>query len=142
MTCTAHCICGRQFDKYSGYLVNISDECISELNSSEIFHKIKDKYTVQNTTKHFVLCSVCLSKCLRRPIHFMDYKFKGGAWMTSNILHHLRCYDAKNGTHLYDKSLPEIIKLDSSGVLPFLKSDTKLLVKLINSWSHDSEFKS
>lgn len=86
MPCSCTCkVCDRKFDRYSGYLLNISDSLREELS---------DKEEVQNLSeqgKHFVLCSKCIENIIDRRIKLSDMKFAskrdGLHWYTSNLLY-------------------------------------------------------
>lgn len=107
MSCKSTCpVCGRKFDRYSGYLLNISDKCISELRSKVSFNK------------HVVVCSECIRNILGRSILVKDLKFKGDKWYTSNIawLLRLRLESGKISESEFNEEMSKLKELDNKGI--------------------------
>ena len=87
MPCQCTCkYCGKRFDRYSGYLINLSDDALETLRP------------MVNFDKHSVLCSDCIEKLLDvEVIPFKYLKTKGKRpkrYFVSNYLYSLR----KQGT--------------------------------------------
>lgn len=105
--CTSTCPeCGRKFNRYSGYLLNISDSCIGELKSRVQYNK------------HVVLCSDCIARILGRNLVVGDFKFKGNLWYTSNIVWLLRkrLESGRLSEDEYQKEIAILKSLDNKGV--------------------------
>lgn len=118
--CKTTCVaCKQTFDRFSGLLLNVSDEFLPQ------FYNLSSIKSATNA--HPTLCADCLVKELGRNLHMSDIKFKGGRWMTSNVaylLHH------KYGDSPKFYELIEMLKSDDShGVLPFRKNETKQLLQ-------------
>ena len=114
MACkTTCCRCGDKFDRFSGKLINISDEGLKEFYSlSFVKDSIKDP-----SHKHPTLCSECLIELLGRNLVFKDIKFKNGRWMTSNVAFLIKI--SKLSEVYKDEKLRKLQVLGKSGILPF-----------------------
>lgn len=126
MPCKSFCICGQELTRFNGYLLNLSDKVLSDLEDSPKFQKIKSNHTVDDKVKHFCLCPKCLVKCLGRPINITDFKYKSNRWMTSNVAYILRTKSKLS------EALPKLQSLDDCGVLPFAKSEFKIMMRCLH----------
>ena len=120
--CSCTCRCGRKFDKFSGYLVNLDDWVLKKLKEKPAFQEILKEYTVDGKTKHFVLCSDCVEELLGEKLMTADFKYKGGQWMTSNAAYFLRRLNL-----LTPENIERLKKMDDGGVVPFEKKQWKFL---------------
>jgi hypothetical protein len=114
MACkTTCCKCGLKFDRFSGKLINISDEGLKEFYSLSFIQE----YLKDTSHKHPTLCSDCLIELLGRDLSLNDIKFKNGKWMTSNVAYLI---NKLNKSQSYkDSKIEKLRDLDSSGILPF-----------------------
>ena len=114
MACkTTCCKCGSRFDRFSGKLINISDEGLKDFYSLPFIQE----YLKNTSHKHPTLCSDCLIELLGRDLTLKDIKFKNGKWMTSNVAYLI---NKLNKSQSYkDSKIEKLRELDSSGILPF-----------------------
>lgn len=106
MNCKYTCSkCGRRFDKFSGYLVNLSP---SALEWYYTLPWIKEWF---KTHKHSILCSDCIES-LHGSLTAKDFKYKRGFWLISNL-----CYIARKCNHI--KFLSIASTFDSKGISKF-----------------------
>lgn len=112
MVCSVTCSkCGLKFDKWSGKLLNLSDDLL------------KDYYTTSfvsewlKSHRHVTLCSDCLKLVLQRNLRFSDIKFKNNRWMTSNVVY-LIC-NSNLSDEIKQERIAQVRELDLKGVLPF-----------------------
>lgn len=124
MACkTTCCRCGSKFDRFSGKLINISDEGLKDFYSLPFIQE----YLKNAAHKHPTLCSDCLTELLGRELALKDIKFKNGKWMTSNVAYLI---NKLNKSQSYkDNKIEKLRDLDSSGILPFKHpKDDRLIV--------------
>ena len=113
MPCRTKCSkCGLQFDRFSGKLINISDEGLKEFYSTPFIQE----YLKDPLHKHPTLCSDCLKSELGRELKMSDIKFKNGKWMTSNVAY-LIMNSALDNTRK-EELIEHLRAIDKSGVLP------------------------
>jgi len=128
MPCRTRCAkCGLQFDRFSGKLINISDEGLKEFYSTPF---IQD-YLKDPRHKHPTLCADCLKSELGRELKMSDIKFKNGKWMTSNVAY-LICNSGVTEERM--KELIEHLRsIDKAGILPIKhdKLGDLIILKLI-----------
>ena len=103
----------------------MNNGALEKLKQSKKFEEIKELYFDGEKQKHFVLCSDCIES-LMGSIRVQDLKFKKGRWLTSNIAWYLR----KKGW-LTDKSLEWLEAQDDKGILPYVKEQFNVLIKII-----------
>lgn len=92
MSCTSpiKCDCGRVFDLYSGYCVQINPYCQDILRSNEEFLKIKERYFDGLKYHHFVICAPCIERILATDDLFQYLQIKSGKITVANA-----CYIAR-----------------------------------------------
>ncbi len=105
-SCTCKC-CGRKFDRYSGYLLNISDGAIEILKEKN-----------PSLEGHSVLCSDCIEKSVNRNIisfNLLKWKVVKGEryWYTSNYFYFLRKFNFK----LDDSLIRCVSRVDLKGII-------------------------
>lgn len=115
MACKTQCIkCGATIDKFSGKLINLSDEGLAKFYNIPYVRE----YCKQDKRKHVTLCSDCLIKLLGKPLSSSDLKLKNGRYMTSNI-----AYLLDTVYKLSEVNVAKLAELDKSGVLPYRAKD-------------------
>lgn len=125
-TCNTTCVkCGEKFDRFSGKLLNLSDEFLP------VFYKLPSIVEALKTHKHTTLCAKCLCEELGRPLTFSEIKFKSGKWMTSNIAYLL--WRANIPEDKRQECLARLRAYDKSGVVPFSKSEYSKVKELFLS---------
>ena len=124
---TTCCRCGDKFDRFSGKLLNLSEEGLTTFYSIPFIQE----YCNLPQHKHPTLCAKCLKELLGRGLKTSEIRFKFNKWMTSNV-----AYLIVNSN--YEQSYKEILlerlkKYDKQGVLPFKHSaqDTKLMYETL-----------
>lgn len=118
---TVCCRCGDKFDRFSGRLINISDEGLKEFYALPFIQE----YIKQEGHSHPTLCASCLQHLLGRKLQFKDIKFKNGKWMTSNVAYLIM---NSNHTSSYKEVLIEKLKqYDKAGILPFRNNPSETL---------------
>lgn len=124
MACNTTCIkCGDKFDRFSGKLINLSDQGLQKFYSIPY---IKE-YCKNPEHKHVTLCAKCLEEELKGPLKMSDLKIKNGRYMTSNI-----AFMLKSGGWLSAEALEYLKANDKAGVLNVRVKDVNI-IKLLSS---------
>lgn len=126
---TTCCRCGDAFSRFSGKLINISDEGLKDFYSLPFIQE----YLKDPSHKHPTLCANCLTTLLGRKLKVKDIKFKQGRWMTSNVAYLIM---SSNNTDEHKAQLIERLKTyDNKGVLPF-KNEASDTLKMYRELLH------
>lgn len=122
MACNTICVkCGRKFDRFSGLLLNLSDDFLPE------FYSLPSIVEAAKNKKHTTLCASCLQSELNRSLTWKDIKFKNGKIMTSTISFLLlRKY---KDLSLCQDRIDLLRSEDKSGLTPYKKSQVKECLK-------------
>ena len=126
MACnTTCCKCGDKFDRFSGKLINLSDE------SLKVFYSLPfiKNYLNNPEHKHPTLCAKCLEELLGRKLLLSDFKFKNYKgqkyWYSSNEVYllSLRLQSGAITLETYNKLSGLVKSFDDQGIatIPIFK---------------------
>lgn len=118
MACTTVCVkCGRKFDRFSGLLVNLSEEFLPT------FYSLPSIIEAAKNKQHTTLCSHCLVQELGRPLSWKDLRFKNNKVMTATVSFLLlRKY---KDLSLCSDKIQLLKSEEKSGLTPFKRTQLK-----------------